>query len=304
MDLSIVIVSWNVRDLLLQCLQSIYSITTSSSFEIIVVDNASQDDTLARVKAQFPQVQQIENHENVGFARANNQAIAVSTGRYVLLLNPDTRVFPGALDYLVQFLDAHPGAGAAGSHLLNPDGSLQASCYPFPTLWREFWRLFNLDALYPVALYRQDKWDLSQPRQVDYLQGTSLMLRRSALDQVGLLDENFFVYTEETDLCYRLHKAGWALFWVPQSQVTHYGGQSTRQVAQQMFVSLYRTKMQFIRKHYGGAAAWLYRVIILLASLVRLPLGIFSRFESPSRGEQHRQLASNYLHLIRVLPGL
>lgn len=304
MDLSIIIVSWNVRDLLLQCIQSIFDSETVSTFEVWVVDNASTDGSPYQIKKQFPQVHLIENLNNVGFASANNQAISACEGKYILLLNPDTRVYAGAFDHLVQFLDAHPTAGAAGSRLLNPDGSLQASCFPFPTLGREFWRLFHLDKILPLALYRQDVWDINQPRQVDVVQGTSIILRRTALDQVGLLDESYFVYTEETDLCYRLHKAGWSLYWVPTSRVVHYGGQSTRQIAQQMFVSLYRTKTQYFRKHYGKTTAWLYRVILFFASLIRLILNIFSFLQPRERQLQHKQLASNYLYLIRSLPGL
>ncbi len=304
MDLSIIIVSWNVRDLLLQCLRSIVESGTRCAYEIWVVDNASKDQSIERVKELFPAVHCIANPDNPGFARANNQAIRLCSGRYILLLNPDTKVFPGALDALVRFLDDHPTVGAAGSRLLNPDGSLQASCFPFPTLGREFWRLFHLDRLYPLALYRQAEWDTSIPRQVDVVQGTSLILRRAALDQVGLLDESYFVYTEETDLCYRLSRAGWQLFWVPQSQVIHYGGQSTQQVAVQMFLSLYRTKVHFFRKHYGLAAAWLYRLVLLLASLFRLGLSVFSLFGPPESRRRRLALASNYLTLIRALPGL
>lgn len=304
MDLSIIIVSWNVRDLLLQCLDSIFENQTASTFEVLVVDNASTDGSPIQIKKRFPQVHLIENDNNVGFARANNQAISVSKGKYLLLLNPDTRVYVGALDHLVQFLETHPTAGAAGSRLLNPDGSLQPSCFPFPTLGREFWRLFHLDKILPLALYRQNTWDIDAPRQVDVVQGTSLILRRAALDKVGLLDESYFVYTEETDLCYRLHKAGWSLFWVPKSCVVHYGGQSTRQIAQQMFISLYRTKTQYFRKHYGKLSAWLYRVILFCASLFRLMLSIFSFLQPRERREQHQQLVSNYKILIRSLPGL
>jgi N-acetylglucosaminyl-diphospho-decaprenol L-rhamnosyltransferase len=303
-DLSIIIVSWNVRDLLLKCLQSIFESQTCVDFEILVVDNASKDGSAEQVKTLYPQVRCIENTGNPGFARANNQAIQICNGRHILLLNPDTKVFPGALDNLVKFLDEHPDAGAAGSRLLNPDGSLQASCFPFPTLVREFWRLFHLDRLKPLALYRQENWDTIAPRSVEVVQGTSLILRRAALDQVGLLDEAYFVYTEETDMCYRLHKAGWERWWVPQSRVTHYGGQSTQQVALDMFVSLYRTKTIFIRKHYGATSAWLYRSILLLAALTRLVLYGFTIFGTPARRQEYRLIAANYLHLIRALPSL
>lgn len=181
MDLSIIIVSWNVQDYLAQCLASLFANPPTRAFEVWVVDNSSTDGSLQLVQDQFPQVKIMNNLENVGFARANNQAIRQGTGRHILLLNPDTRVKPGALQKLVEFLEAHPTVGAVGSRLLNPDGSLQVSCFRFPTLSREFWRMFHLDALHPYALYDIRRWKPFQPREVDVLQGTSLALRRCDL---------------------------------------------------------------------------------------------------------------------------
>jgi GT2 family glycosyltransferase len=269
-----------------------------------VVDNASIDGSSQLVQEQFPLARVIPNCENVGFARANNQAIQQSTGRYILLLNPDTRVMPGALEKLVEYLDAHPAVGAAGSRLLNPDGSLQVSGFPFPTLGRELWRLFHLDVLRPYALYDKQSWDLIRPREVDVLQGASLALRREALNQIGLLDESYFIYSEEVDLCYRLRQAGWRLHWLPQSTVVHYGGQSTQQAATRMFLYLYQTKLQYFRKHHGPRSVRVYKLILLAASLVRLGLSPLAWVEPASRREQHLKLARNYMHLLRSLPDL
>jgi GT2 family glycosyltransferase len=219
-------------------------------------------------------------------------------------LNPDTCVQPGALDELVNYLDQHPPVGACGSCLFNPDGSLQPACYPFPTLGREAWRLLHLDRLVAYGVYDLSRWDLQTPRPVDVIQGTSIMLRRQALDQVGLLDESYYVYTEEVDLCYRLHQAGWQLVWVPRSRVTHYGGQSTQQVAQSMFISLYKTKTQYFRKHQGRGAAFAYRMILLFASLLRLAGSAGLWLVPAAKREKQRQIAANYLHLIRQLPAL
>ena len=203
------------------------------------------------VRQDFPQVQLIENRENVGFARANNQAICHSRGSYVLLLNSDTLVHPGALAALVAFMDAHPQAGACGPRLLNGDGSLQHACHPMLTPGREFWRLLFLERLLPRATYPMQRWDTATPRPVEVIKGACLRVRRAALNQVGLLDDQYFMYTEEVDLCYRLAQAGWELCYVPQAVVTHFGEASSRQVQEEMYLQLYRSKVQFYRK-FGG----------------------------------------------------
>jgi GT2 family glycosyltransferase len=304
MKLSIIIVSWNTRELLRACLTSIYTRSLSDPFEVFVIDNDSTDGSSGMIRERFPQVHLTENHENMGFARANNQAIQRSTGRYVLLLNPDTKVKAGALEALVEFMDTNPRVGAAGSRLIYSDGSLQSSCHPEPSLSRELWRLFHLDRLHPYALYAMDTWDLETPRLVDALQGASLILRRRALDQVGLFDEDYFVYSEEVDLCHRLKKKGWELYWVPQSQVIHYEGQSTQQVSREMFLHLYRGKLLYFRKHHGWLATHIYRAILFTAGLARLLFAPLALFERPQQRQHHLSLASNYVHLLLALPGM
>ena len=303
--LSIIIVNWNTRDLLAQCLTSLYADVPFASFapfETFVVDNASSDGSAAMVRERFPQVHLIENSENVGFARANNQAIRQSTGRYVLLLNPDTEVQPGALEILVRFMDAHTRVGAAGPQLLNPDGTLQAWCYPAPTLSREFWRLLYLDAFWPYGRYDMATWDLSTPREVDMAPGACLILRREALDQVGLLDEDYFIYSEEVDLCYRLRQHSWKVHWVPQAVVMHYGCRSTRQVAAAMFLRLHQGKVLYFRKRHGQLAAYAYKLILLAAALTRLLLSPLAWLERHPRRHQHLARAGDYWRLLKVLP--
>ena len=319
-DLSIVIVNWNTRELLAQCLESLVAshdvqipgpakqpeihrhspITT----EVRVVDNASTDGSAAMIRARFPWVWLVENRENVGFARANNQAIRESVGRYVLLLNSDTEVKSGALETLVRFADAHPQVAAVGPRLLNPDGSLQGSCHPAPTLAGEVWRLFHLDALWPYALYPMSEWELDTPRRVDVIQGACLLLRRTALDQIGLLDEDYFMYSEEVDLCQRLRRAGLSLYWVPESQVVHHGGRSTQQVAAEMFLQLYQSKLLYFRKHHGWPAAQLYKVILAAAACARLSLSPLAWLAQFPRRERRLTLAGQYLRLLRALPEL
>ncbi|MCB9107514.1 MAG: glycosyltransferase family 2 protein [Anaerolineales bacterium] len=305
MDLSIVIVSWNTRDLLLQCLESVYQeIRTFPLLEMEtwVVDNASTDDSVSEVREKYPEVKLILNQNNVGFAGGNNQAISQCSGRYVLLLNPDTVIKPNGLKSLIDFMDANPQAGAAGSMLLNPNGTLQTSCYPAPTLSREFWRLFHLDTIRPYGVYRMSDWDMNSATEVDVIQGASLVLRKEALEQVGLLDDTYFMYTEEVDLCYRLQKSSWLLYWVPESKVVHYGGQSTQQVATKMFLCLYESKLIFIRKHHGWLAAQAYKLTLVLATSIRLILSPLALLEKPSKRQHHLRLAGNYRRLLTTLP--
>ncbi len=306
MTLSIIIVNWNTRELLLQCLASIYAAQLTDphlSFEVIVVDNASSDGSVQAVRKQFPQVHVIENAQNVGFARANNQAIAQSSGQFVLLLNSDTEVFPNALYRLTEFLDAHPGVGGAGPKILNPDRSLQASCFRFPTVAREFWRLLHLEQIWPVVDYRMERWEQVRPRSVDVLLGACLLLRRDALDEAGVLDEIFFMYSEEVDLCYRLHQKGWELSWIPEAEIVHYGGQSTAKIAPEMFLELYRSKVRYFHKHYGMRAVILYKAVLFLAAIPRALLPLPQRL-LPSAGKRLKKTGENYRRLIIALPNL
>ncbi|MDX1688697.1 MAG: glycosyltransferase family 2 protein [Candidatus Promineifilaceae bacterium] len=300
-DLSVIIVSWNTVGLLDACLASIMAHPPACEFEVIVVDNASTDGSAQMVHGRYPDVKVIENERNVGFARANNQGLRTAVGRHLLLLNPDTEVRPNALETLMRFLERHEGAGAAGARILNPDGTLQPSCYPAPTLLNEWLHLFHLDRNRRGGM---EEWDVMEPRAVEVLLGACIMVRREALDDVGYLDERFFMYSEEVDFCYRLQKAGWSLYWVPQAQVVHHGGQSTRQAATDMFLRLYEGKLLYFRKHYGPGTARLYKVILLLGSLSRLALLPFTWLERPPRRAEHQALAGRYWRLMRALPAL
>lgn len=305
-DLSIIIVSWNTGPYLRRCLESLEEARDlfSHRFEVFVIDNGSVDGSQQMVESEFAMVQLIRNNQNLGFARANNQGLALARGRYLMLLNPDTQVRPTALSELMSFMENDQTAGAAGPKLLNPDGSLQISCYPVPTLVRELWRMLHLDRLHPLAAYPPSWWQSGQPLPVDMVQGACLMLRREALRQVGMLDEGFFMYTEEVDLCLRLRNVGWRVYWVPSAEVTHYGGQSTRQSSEAMFLELYKSKILFFRKHYGRAAAAIYKGILTATSLARLALSPVAALVDRSGSARIAALSGNYLRLIRELPGL
>lgn len=256
-DLSIIVVNWNTRELLAQCLQSLQDTLRASSFEIWVVDNASADGSVAMVRERFPLAHVIANSENVGFVRANNQAMAQCTGRYILLFNSDAQALPGSLDQLVRFMDEHSRAGLAGVRLLNPDGSFQASYTPFPTLWREILILTGIGRWLICSTFPSRGPQVERGAQgiKGYMEGACLLARREAAQQVGGLDECIFMYAEEVDWCYRFHHAGWETWYLPQAPVIHYGGQSSKKQQSRMEAELYRSRVYFFRKHYGKAAA-------------------------------------------------
>lgn len=280
LDLSVIIVNWNTRDLLLKCLACVYKAQGPLAMEVIVVDNHSDDDSLIAARRSFPQTQLIENPANLGFAKANNQGIRLAQGRYVLLLNSDAFVHEETLNGMVQFMDLHPDSGAAGCRLYNENGSLQRSCYAFPTLLTELWQLTWLDRLFPQSCtfgkYRMSYWDMADSRPVDAVMGACLILRKEALDQIGLLDEQFFLFSEETDLCYRLKQAGWLVRYFPQASAIHLWGGSSEQGSQETFLHLYRSRVLFFRKHYGKWKTRLYKTELFLGSLLRVILAGFS----------------------------
>lgn len=279
MDLAIVIVSWNVRELLEACLTSVYESLESSNLrgEVWVVDNASTDGSAEMVWERFPQARLIANETNAGFAAANNQALRAmgfpsaesrDLPGYVLLLNPDTEVVGDALFTMVYFLDGNPQAGVAGARLLYPDGRLQHSAFAFPTLAQAFFdffplhhRLLNsrLNGRYPYKLYQR-----GEPLPVDHPLGAALMARREAIQQVGLLDERFFIYCEEIDWCMRMKKADWGIYCVPRAEVVHHEARSTGQVRGRMFVALWRSRYLLFEKHYGRFYQWAVRRIMRL----------------------------------------
>jgi GT2 family glycosyltransferase len=284
MDLSIVVVSWNTRELLATCLKRVYETVSEPAFEVIVVDNGSEDDSAAMVKAEFPGVRLLENEENLGFARANNQALALSRGRYALLLNSDTEVLDRALEDMVAFMDAHPTAGAVGARLLNADGTFQFSHADFPTLWHEFLMLSVLGRLVLGQHYPSHGPEVTRgPQVVDYVGGACLMVRREALEQVGGLDEGFFMYAEETDWCYRMKDAGWEVWYLPSASITHLGGGSSRQRPSRMEAELYRSRVRFFEKHRGPRSAARLRALITWMTLPKMVLHGALRFLTAGR---------------------
>ena len=259
MDLSIVIVNWNTRELLAACLESVRAGLGGLRAEIIVVDNASQDGSADLVAQRFPEVRLIRNAENRGFAAANNQAFAVARGRRILLLNNDTLVHGDVLEASVRYLDARPEVGAMGCRVENADGSTQLTCSEFPTFGNLLLQTLGLDRLRggPPFLrrYRMLDWDRDDERDVAVISGCYLLLRREVLETVGPLDEAFFCYGEETDWCRRIAEHGWALRFAPVGRITHFGSGTTRSLNHRRDLMLTEGVVRLHRKHGGLAAA-------------------------------------------------
>ncbi|MBA3658471.1 MAG: glycosyltransferase family 2 protein [Gemmatimonadales bacterium] len=252
--MAVAVVNLNTREHLRVCLRTALA---AAAREIVVADNGSSDGSLEMVRAEYPGVRLQVHSENPGYGAASNRAIAACTSPYVLLLNSDTEIRPGALEALTAYLDEQPESGIAGPRLLNPDGTLQPSCYPFPGSLA--WLLDNNTLSRSVGVvpglrdlcYRTSPHDRARP--VPFVKGAALAIRRTAFDEVRGFDESFFMYAEEVDLCYRLGAAGWEIHFAPVTDVTHVGGASTRQVRTAMAIEHYRADLRFYRRHYAPA---------------------------------------------------
>jgi len=280
-DVSVIIVNWNTCDLLRECLRSVYDSMGELVFEVLVVDNASTDGSVEMVRSSFPQVRLLANAKNVGFARGNNQALALSRGHYALLLNSDALLLDGATQALVDLADAKPQAGIVGAQLLNVDGSFQASYTPFPNLWREFLILSGVGRMvygrrYPSRGPEEEKG----PQMVDYVEGACMLVRRAAVEKVGGLDEGYFMYAEDVDWCYAMQKRGWQVWYQPAAKVIHIGGGSSQNRRPQRELDLYISRVRFFRKHYKAVATWLLKLQIYGLTAIKVVVHGLLRFVS------------------------
>jgi GT2 family glycosyltransferase len=264
-DLSIIIVNWNTKEYLLPCLKSIFKGGQGTGWEVIVVDNGTRDGSREEVKKVFPSAHLIENEKNFGFAKAANQGLQKGSGRYILLLNPDTQVKSGAIERLVSFMDAHSDVGVAGAQLLNADGTKQNSIANFPSLGTELLNKSLLRWLFPKKFPGKER-NYSEPIEVDSVIGACMMVRRDTLDQVGLLDEDYFLFLEETDWCYRMKKAGWKIYHVLQAEVYHFQGKSAETVKKRARIEFYRSRYHFFKKNRGNLQ-WFFLLIGLMIRL-------------------------------------
>ncbi len=298
-----VIVNWNTRGYLERCLSALSDHRGQFSLEVWVVDNASTDDSVAYLQQHHPYVKLIHNSENVGFSRANNQAIRQSLSEFVLLLNSDAFLLDGALDRLMSVLRQHPKTGVVGAQLLYEDRRLQRSCYSFPDLATELWQTLWLDRVFPKSTifgkYLMTYWEMNDLREVDWLMGACVMIRKQALNEVGLFDESFFMYSEETDLCYRMHEGDWEILYVPEAQCIHIWGGSSRQLKKETLVRLYQSRVKFFRKHYGAVPASLLKLLLRINSLLRSVGGALAYIFS--RENSLLEKTRSYWHLFRAV---
>ncbi len=276
MNISVVIVNWNVRDLLARCLASVEAEARGfpGRVDTIVVDNASSDGSAVMVRGRFSIVTLIQNGTNRGFSAACNQGIRASSGEAVLLLNPDAELQPGSLAALADALERRPKVAVVGPRLLNADGSPQSSRRRFPTLATAFLESTILQSCFPDLPHLRRYYCLDRPddlaQAVDWLMGACLLLRRSALDEVGLLDERFFMYFEETDWCKRAQEADWRVLYQPQAQVRHLAGQSSAQDLSRSHIYFTDSKAKYYAKHFGPVVGRLVRWLLMLDYALRL----------------------------------
>jgi len=280
MKLSVIIVSWNVKYDLLNCLKSLYESCASCQFEVIVVDNASTDGSAEATRDSFPQAKLIINSENRGFAAAANQTIKIARGEYILLLNPDTLVHRSSLDNLVRVLDEEPAVGACGPRLVDVEGKTYPSIGYLPTFrsvlyGKTFFRTIGIFRSHYKKLTAND-FDYDKLLCVEQLSGAVLMVRRSVFEEIGLMDESFFMYYEDADLCLRVRKAGWKIVYTPTSIVTHIGGRSSIQVSAKKRMMVYSSLLTYLRKYRGRFATRMFSLIFKPAVIVKEISNVFS----------------------------
>jgi N-acetylglucosaminyl-diphospho-decaprenol L-rhamnosyltransferase len=289
-DMSIVLVGWNNKAYLEPCLDSLYNGNLKSSFDVVVVDNGSTDGSQEMLHANYPEVMIIQNEKNEGLGKASNQGIVATKGKYVLLLNNDTIVNGPSFDLMVNYLDNHPKVGAVGGKLLNEDGSTQACYNKFSSLSEEFLIATRLGELfsrgYPAIMEAEDI------KSVDWIGSACLLIRRSALDQVGLLDEEYFIYGDEADIQYRLKKAGWEIVFLPQATTIHFGGRSMTRWPRRKRV--YRGKMLFYKKNYGIVRLFLLRLMLAILSVFKILVWGFLYLIPNKREQAKGELRSNF----------
>lgn len=304
-DVSIIIVNYNTRQLTLDCLASVYESLTSFQYEVIVVDNASRDGSVEAIGGAYPEVRMIANRDNTGFAVANNQAMEIAKGRYILLLNSDTVVQKDTLDIMIRFMDSHPEMGASGCKVILPDGSLDKACKRgFPTPSASFYYAFGISRMFPdrprFNQYQLGHLSPDDEYPVDCLVGAFMLVRRETINQVGGLDETFFMYGEDIDWCYRIKEAGWGIYYYPLTYIVHYKGASARRKPMKIIYEFHRAMWVFHRKHYAkrygvltNTAVWFGISLKFSLSLIRNKLiKPAPQKELPSGGAEARETSS------------
>jgi len=257
-DLTIIIVTWNTRNLTRGCLASMEKVDPRHAWKVVVVDNASTDGTPEMVREAFPWVRLRCNDRNLGFGRAHNLILRETNSEFVLLLNSDILLLDGSVPELLKFMKTHPDVGLAGGQLIYPDGRLQNSIAFFPTLLTELTNKSLMQILFPKR-FPGKRQRFTSPVEVDSVIGAAMMLRTEALRSVGYFDEGYFFFLEETDLCLRLKRQGWKVYFLPHVKIVHLQGRSVRQVKPRARVEYQRSLVRFFEKTYGPAAGWMIR---------------------------------------------
>jgi hypothetical protein len=285
-DVSVIIVSWNAKEYLLHCLESVYQQIPMLNGEIIVLDNASSDGSVEAVRKRFPDVRIIENRSNTGFARANNIGIENSNGRYLFFINSDIILRPECTSRLISYMDEHPTVGILGPKILNPDLTLQRSFRPFPTIWNSFLRASAIDTIRPLSSLTATGLraiKIGAGQEADILSGCFWVVRRAALADVGLLDEQFFMYAEDKDWCTRFWKAGWKVVYLNSAEAIHFGGASSDREPVRFYVEQHRANLYYWKKHHGNFGQIMILAIMLLYQGIRIATGAFVYCFRPSR---------------------
>lgn len=274
MDISIIIVNWNTRDLLIDCVRSIYATTQDLNFEIWVVDNGSTDNSVNAMRKSFPEINIIENPNNFGFAKACNQAIRQINSKYVVLLNTDTILTDGAIKTIVDFMYNNTKVGVCGGQLLNADGSKQNSIANIPNLATELFNKSLLRMLFPKK-YIGKEHNINKPIEVESLIGAFLVVRKEAIDEVGLMDESYFFFFEETDWCLRMRNKGWLVYHHPDAKVYHLQGQTANKVHVRSRIEYWRSRYLFFKKHYGNIIFIILTIGLMFRLFLNLILNLF-----------------------------
>jgi GT2 family glycosyltransferase len=311
MDLTVCILTWNAADLLVACLKSLRDIRRVNhiSYEVIVVDNGSEDGSGEVVRRDFPEVEVIANTRNVGFAAGNNQALRKGRGRHFLLLNNDTILLDDCLAQMVDYLDAHAEVGIVGGRLLNADGSTQVAYYPLrlPSAKSCFAELFGLDRIWPQNPWGRfapsQTFNFDKPSTATPISGACLMVRREVLEKIGLFDEGFQFWYEDVDFCYRCLQAGWKIAYVPEARVVHYGGASFSKLGlSENSLMRFRSLLRYFRKHFTLGRFIRVKMMVAVALVLRLPLLLIFSF-SPSAHVRKRWsgVSAAYFQILREI---
>lgn len=302
LDVSVVIVSYNTEDVLRDCINSVYEKAGDVTFEVIVADNASADGSAEMIADEFPQVHLIANEKNLGFAAGCNQGIAASKGRYVLLLNPDSEIQEDGIAKTIQFADAHPEAGIVGSKILDDDG-LHSTCSQFPSMLNHLLSLTWLSAVFPEHRFfgrERMMWcKFENDMEVDVVSGCFFLIRREAMEALGALDERYFIYSEEVDLCYRMKQAGWKVLFYAHPCSWHHQGLSSAQSPYKLQVAKHESSLRFFEKHQGGLHSWMMNLIMLMHASSRAVLRSLALLLKKSDRARNRIMMSKDMALAK-----